>query len=202
MNHHPIVFKNTMRASLQLLVLLLLFTPRLVAEEFPIVATDRKAITGDGYVITMKNTSDSSFRITFSALGKTVQKVVDASATWELGHAEGFTLAVGDKYTMTVGEKTVERVILEKKIPPISPTFRKALLGSSLVLVVQRNKDSVKGIQVVAVRPTTGEKKIFTNSAWVTVTYEIGHLEGWAFQKGDKVTITGEGIEKIELTVE
>lgn len=192
-----------MRQLLNLIVLLLAVFPFVTAADFPIAMTFDKAITGDGYVVTMENKSDSSFRVKFSALGKTAEKVVDAGATWRLGHLEGFTFATGDKFSVTVADKTVEQVIPEVKILPLAVTFRKALLGSSKVLVAQRNKDSVKDIQIVAERPSNGEKKIFKNSTWgPTNTYEVGHLEGWSFQKGDKVTVTGEGFETIEKTVE
>ena len=188
---------------LKLIILLFTVIPFLGAAEFPITLSFRKALTGDGYVVTMKNTTDSSFRVKFTALGKAAEKVVDASSTWELGHAEGFTFAVGDKFTVTVSDKTVEQVIPEVKTPPLSISFRKALLGSSKVLVIQRNKDAVKAIQVVAERPSNGEKKIFNHSGWgSTNLYEIGHLEGWSFQKGDKITVTGENVEKTEVSVE
>lgn len=169
--------------------------------DFPIVMSYRKAITGDGYVVTMKNTSDSSVRVTLSALDKKAEKVVDAGHTWELGHAEGFIFAVQDKFRVTVGNQSVEQTI--PVTPAMTVSFRKALLDSSLVLVVERNKTSVGAITVVCDRPSTQEKKIFNHAGWKTSNvFEIGHTDGWAFKKGDTVTITGDGIETIEKTAQ
>jgi hypothetical protein len=190
-----------MHFLLKLALLVLVFIPMLSAEDFPITMAYRKAITGSGYVIMMKNTSDGSVRVKVKALDKAAEKVVDPGSVWELGHKEGFTFAVSDKVSVTVGDKTIEKVIV---VEPISVAHRKALLDSSLVLMIERSgKDVVKTIQVVCERPANGDKKT------VSLTFgdnsnsiELGHKEGWAFQKGDKATISGEGITTLIRVME
>lgn len=190
-----------MPSLFKLIFISLTFISCVLSADFPVAMSYRKAITGDGYVVTMKNTSDSSIRVKFSALDKKAEKVVDAGRTWELGHAEGFVFAVQDKYSVTVGNQSVEQIIPET--PAITVSFRKALLDSSLVLVVERNKTSVSAITVVCDRPSTQEKRLFNHADWKTSNvFEIGHTDGWAFKKGDTVTVKGEGIETIEKLAE
>lgn len=190
-----------MRQLLKLIILLLAVMPFLNAADFPIALSYRKALTGDGYVVTMKNTSADSLRVKVAALGKSVEKVVDSSATWELGHKEGFTFAVGDKVSLTVGDKTLEQII--PQLPPISLSHRKAILGSSLVLVIQRNKEGPKDVKVVCERPSNGDKKTLSGKNWNSDNQiEYGHTDGWGFQKGDKVTVSGEGFETLISVIE
>lgn len=190
-----------MHFLLNLVLLVLVLIPAISAEDFPIAISYRKALTGSGYVVTMKNTSAGSLRVKFSALDKNPERVMDANATWELGHAEGFTFATGDKFSVTVGDKTLQQKIPAEK--PIDIAYRKSLLGSSLILVLQRNMESVKEVTVVCERPSNGDKKTFTVSKWgVTNQLELGHTDGWAFQKGDKVTVSGEEFETMTKTFE
>lgn len=190
-----------MRFLLMLAIALALSLPVLSAEDFPVAISYRKALTGSGYVVTMKNTSSGSVRVKFSGLEKPIEKVMDAGATWELGHAEGYTFATGDKFSVTIGDKTVQQKIPEEK--PLSVGSRNALLGSSMVLILQRNKDTVKEVKVVCERPSNGDKKTFTVSKWnLTNQIELGHTDGWAFQKGDKATVSGDGFETLTKTFE
>ena len=111
-----------MHLLLKVILLFLVCIAGVGAADFPMALGYRKALTGDGYVVTMKNSGDSSFRVKFAALDKTAEKVVDAGAVWELGYAEGFTFAVGDKFSVTVGDQTVQQVIPEiKMVLPVSP---------------------------------------------------------------------------------
>jgi hypothetical protein len=180
---------------------------------FPITLNFRRALVGPGYVVILGNNADSSLRVKVSALGKTYENIIDHKSSWNLSDA----YASGDKLSVTADGETQDFVIPEialspnsttppqnqAPLPPISPSFREALIGGTKVLVLKRNKDSVKDIYILCSRPLTGAKMEFSHKNWgVRNLYELGHTEGWGFLKGDTVKIWGSEIEPINLTVE
>jgi hypothetical protein len=72
---------------------------------------------------------------------------------------------------------------------PILVQYRRAVLNPSLVADFsnQSNRDLL--ILATFENPTLNEMKKWEISLAPNATREIGHLEGWAFHSGDKITL-------------
>jgi len=119
------------------------------------------------------------------------------------------TKAVLEQARMRIAQ--MEPLAVQARQMAIHVGFRKAILGSGLVLVLQ-NK-TIKPIALnVTVTDATGQKakqfRIVTNGGTAiganfqaSSPAEIGHQEGWAFTPGDKVEVVCPGFDPIKITV-
>jgi hypothetical protein len=94
--------------------------------------------------------------------------------------------------------------LLKKDIIPIGISFRKAILGNGLVLTIKSKCNHELSLFIKVKNEEAKEEKSFkvvlpsVNSFGTT---EIGHKEGWAFSKGEKISIQCNEYEPINIVV-
>jgi len=84
---------------------------------------------------------------------------------------------------------------------PIELSFRAAVMGNGLVLKLDNLTPREFPVKVNATSPTFGKTRVFEILIPAKKIVEIGHMEGWAFTKGDTVSIHSEGFEDKVLKV-
>ena len=84
---------------------------------------------------------------------------------------------------------------------PVEISFRTAVLGQGLVLELNNLADRELPVKVNATSPTFGKTRTFEILIPAKKIVEIGHMEGWAFSRGDTVSIHSEGFEDKVLIV-
>lgn len=180
------------------------------AADFPLDVFFRKAKNGTGYAVVMTNASKDSVRVKVHAGSKDAEKVVDPKNVWIIGGVDGFEFVLKDSVTIMVGDQKLDYVLNPAKEVKFFTAFRAATFGNSQVFQLFPAKGFTAAFTVTAERPSTGEKKIFAAKSFpgAETEYvdqgaklELGHMEGWSFAKGDKVTITTEGIDPVVVTV-
>ena len=71
------------------------------ARQMPVAVAKRKAMTGPGEVVVLENISHAPLRVSVTLAGggqrKTFPLVLDPGRPAQIGHAEGWPVAVGDK---------------------------------------------------------------------------------------------------------
>lgn len=82
----------------------------------------------------------------------------------------------------------------EKQKIPVSVTFRNSALTNSLV-TIYTNQSTESLILYVTVKNTSYGPKTFRVDLPPNGTRELGHLEGWAFNYGDLITVVMPGHE-------
>ena len=115
---------------------------------------------------------------------------VSVALVFAAGIAIGFVLgARGHDDSASKVVNMITQQIDNRPTMPVDVKFRPALLGSSMV--VQLGNESDRYLSVVAKfsNPTTDQKLAARVDLAPHQTKEIGHLEGWAFESGDHITI-------------
>lgn len=83
----------------------------------------------------------------------------------------------------------------EKQKIPVALSFRNSALGNGLVYIFASQSNQPL-ILYVAIKSVRGEGKTLRVDLPPGGTRELGHLEGWAFNYGDLITITIPGHEE------
>ncbi len=104
-------------------------------------------------------------------------------------------ILVSIKGIMETNEKTkiVEAEIARlKSLPemPILIKYREALMGAGLVGSFQNTSNRHLSVLVALENPSMNQAKNFRLDLAPGEVKEIGHLEGWVFSSGDKISIT------------
>ena len=73
----------------------------LTGDPVPVQTYERNALLSSGKVVRVKNTSDASLRITFSALGKRSAVTLGPGESFSFGWAQGYDLADNTPYTIS-----------------------------------------------------------------------------------------------------
>lgn len=71
--------------------------------------------------------------------------------------------------------------------------FHRQALGDGMVGLVLNASDFYKDLVVKAYRPRTGQQQKILIHLGPHERAEIGHLEGWLFESGDRVSVEGKG---------
>ena len=100
--------------------------------------------------------------------------------------------------------------VVAKEVPPptapadlpVQVAFRKSLFaGKGLVAQFRGPIGTNMKIAARFSRPATQESKLFQLFLRASEIEEFGHLQGWAFQPGDKIELTVEGYAPLDVTV-
>jgi len=78
---------------------------------------------------------------------------------------------------------------VQKPAIPVQVQYRKAILNPSLVARFTNRSNRNLAFLATFENPTLNEVKKFEISLNAGVFRDIGHLEGWAFHSGDKITL-------------
>lgn len=91
-------------------------------------------------------------------------------------------------------------ILKPKPSLPVAVTFRKALAGTGDVAQLKNNSGHIMAVIVRIRRPQTQpwDKSLTLDPA---KTFEIGHMEGWAFAPGDVLEISADGYESARVTL-
>jgi hypothetical protein len=79
--------------------------------------------------------------------------------------------------------------------------FRRARLSDGQVGVVTNASDKYISITIKAYRPNNGQQKTMLLQLGPNEHAEVGHLEGWVFDHGDRVALTATGSAAVESEV-
>lgn len=85
---------------------------------------------------------------------------------------------------------------------PISFSFRKALLGSGKVLILENPTLSFVAFSLEVYSPTYHKGRTFQSALSAGKSSEIGHMEGWSFSRGDRLRFESPDFLPYEYTVE
>ena len=73
---------------------------------------------------------------------------------------------------------------------PIQVTYREALMGSGLVSSFKNTSNRHLSVLVALENPSMNQSKSIRLDLAPGQVTEIGHMEGWAFSSGDKISVT------------
>jgi hypothetical protein len=94
----------------------------------------------------------------------------------------------------TAVEQKHQEVALEiyARLPevPVRVTYRKALVGPSLVAIFDNTSDRSLSLLATFTNPTMHTEHSFRLDIAAHGHKEVGHLEGWAFASGDLIKVT------------
>lgn len=85
---------------------------------------------------------------------------------------------------------------------PISLSFRNALLGNGRVLILENPTLSFVAFSLEVYSPALHKGKTFQLALSSGRSTEIGHMEGWAFTRGDRLRFEGPDFSSYEYMVE
>lgn len=91
---------------------------------------------------------------------------------------------------------------LDKEKLPISVTTRESYLGVKKVLQVQNNSGVMLSVVVSLTKPVTKQTMDFRIDIPPFGVKEIGHLEGWAVESGDRVVIRNDAFQTFDNQVQ
>jgi hypothetical protein len=94
--------------------------------------------------------------------------------------------------TNTERERVEAEIARINSLPemPIAVTYREALLGNGLASAFQNNSNRHLAVLVSFENPSMSQRKSFRLDLAPGEAKEIGHMEGWAFASGDKITVS------------
>lgn len=101
----------------------------------------------------------------------------------------------GEKQELRRQIAHTQAVIEKKPEMPIELGKRDALLGDGEVVQLKSIFSRNLTVTVKCMRPGLGDQKTFSVELIPNQPKEIGHLEGWAFKKGDRITISHSAFE-------
>lgn len=92
---------------------------------------------------------------------------------------------------------------------PVSITFRTAVFDNGLVAEFKNINESPLSVLAVFENPTLNKKSTYRlnlpalnrNSPVNTGSIEFGHMQGWSFYSGDKITLYHDSFKNLNKTV-
>jgi uncharacterized iron-regulated protein len=127
-----------------------------------------------------------------SLVNESSAKARDAEARIEAAHTEAKRIATQANTQLDALAIEANAKIQAASLPevPVAVSFRKAMLGSGSVATVKNISAQSIAVTITAARPNANEQRSFQQVIDGQQTTEIGHVEGWAFVKGDVVQVS------------
>ena len=97
--------------------------------------------------------------------------------------------------------EAAKEVIQKMPAMPIEMGKRDALLGEGEVVQIKNIFSRNLTVTVKCTRPGLGDQKTFQVELAPNQPKEIGHMEGWAFKKGDRITVSHADFEDLTQIV-
>ena len=94
------------------------------------------------------------------------------------------------KYTAEQEYMRVKEELEMRPDMPVEVTYREALMGPGLVILVTNNSDRLLSVIAMFHNPSMNQEKSFRLDLTPGMVKEIGHQEVWAFASGDTVQLT------------
>ncbi len=102
----------------------------------------------------------------------------------------GLLIAVGALVVIGLSWNYLHKVpVAAKPVLPVECRYRRALLSNGYVEIFINHSSNVLGVLATFENPTFKAKKSFRLNLAPNKPVQIGHLEGWDFTAGDKITL-------------
>lgn len=96
-----------------------------------------------------------------------------------------------------------ERLLAEARKPvlPVRVTYRSAFMGPGLVAVFHNDSDAMLEFVASFTSPGTNTNQAYRLVLGAKERKDVGHLEGWQFAPGHRISLTNAGYRPVETVV-